>query len=76
MINEHNESTWPPILFDKDLAAILGIAVSTLREARKRRTFPFSELPRVGRKPRWSREHVLAVINGGAAMPQPRKRIA
>lgn len=75
MINERNEATWPPILYDADLAAILGIAISTLREARKRRTFPFTELPRIGRKPRWSREHVLAVLNGGAAMPQ-RKRVA
>lgn len=75
MINERNESLWPPVLFDSDLAAILGISVRTLQNARKRATFPFSELPRVGRKPRWSRDHVLAVINGGAAIPS-RKRVA
>lgn len=25
--------------------------------------FPFTPMPRMGRKPRWSREHVLQVIN-------------
>lgn len=75
MINEQNESTWPPIIYDRDLAAILGISVRTLQEARKRATFPFSELPKIGRKPRWSRDHVLAVIAGGAHIPQ-RKRVA
>lgn len=77
MINEQNEKTWPPILFDKDLSAILGVSVSTLREMRKRTTWAFrtAELPRIGRKPRWSRDAVLAVINGSSGV-RSRSRVA
>ena len=59
-----NESQLPPVLFSEDLQALLGMGASTLRKARKRRNWPFSELPRISHKPRWSRDHVLAVISG------------
>lgn len=58
-----HESQLPPILFEHHMCALLGIAPSTLRAARKRRTWIFSELPKMGRKPRWSRDQVLAAIN-------------
>lgn len=67
-----HESQWPPVLFDRDLAAILGIHVATLREYRKQDDFPFTELPRVGRKPRWSRDQVLAALSARA--PRRRRR--
>jgi hypothetical protein len=60
-----HESELPPILFPEHLCALLGIAESTLRDARRRPSWPFSEMPRIGRKPRWSREHVLHVVRNG-----------
>lgn len=63
------DSQLPPILLIEDLARVLNTSVRTLNrrraDARRRvSTFPFSELPRIDRKPRWSRDHVLAVISG------------
>ncbi len=67
-MNLVHESQLPPVLFEEHLMALLGIGRSTLRAARKRRSFPFSELPKIGRKPRWSRTQVLAVIAGQKAV--------
>lgn len=61
-----HESQWPPVLFDRDLAAILGIHVATLRKYRNDPDSPFSELPRIGRKPRWSRDQVLQALSARA----------
>jgi hypothetical protein len=47
------------------MAQLLGMSVRGLLNARKKRdVWPFSELPRLDRKPRWSRDHVLAVLAG------------
>lgn len=48
------------------LAAILGMSVRTINKRRHSKQWPFTELARLDRKPRWSRDHVLAVINGQA----------
>lgn len=74
-ITDRHESQLPPILFETDLANLLGIAVSTMREARRRRAWPFTELPRIGRKPRWSRDAVLATINTGVHAPGGRRAV-
>lgn len=66
---ETHESTYPPVMFEHHMMALLGIAQSTLRAARKRRTWPFkdAELARFGRKPRWSRDLVLAALKRPAS---------
>jgi hypothetical protein len=64
LTNPSHESQLPPVLFDRDLAALLGMSVRTLLKARKRRGWAFSELPRIDRRPRWSRDAVLQVLNG------------
>jgi len=60
-----HESELPPVLFAEHLCALLGVSESTLRRARKRRNFPYTELPRIGRKPMWSRDQVLRIISTG-----------
>ena len=62
-----------PILHIEDLAEIHGVAVRTLYDAmQNRRLWPYTELPRIGRKQQWSRDHVFAVIAGQT----PRARAA
>lgn len=69
----NNEQTYPPILFVEHMAEIHGVAVRTLYNAMKRRSWPYSELPKIGRKARWSRDQVFAIISAGS----PRtKRVA
>lgn len=53
-----DESTLPTVLFVEDLAALLGTSVRTIQNRRKSRVWPFTELPRIDRKPRWSKAHV------------------
>lgn len=60
-----HENELPPVLFPQHLCALLGVSESTLRRARKRRNFPYTELPRIGRKPTWSRDQVLQIIKNG-----------
>ena len=71
---ESHESTLPPVLFEHHMTALLGIAPSTMRRARKRRTWPFNDaaLPKFGRKPRWSRDLVLAALQRPASAPARR----
>ncbi len=60
-----NESQLPPVLFDSHMAQLLGTSVRTIQKRRKtRKTWPFTELPKIDRRPRWSRDQVLAVLAG------------
>jgi hypothetical protein len=68
--NNVNESELPPILFESHICALLGVAPRTLNRAKKARDFPFTELPKVGRKPRWSRDQVLSIISAGGRKPK------
>ena len=55
------------MLEQSHLAQLLGMSIRTMQKRRmNKRNWPFSELPKLDRKPRWSRDVVLAVINGGA----------
>lgn len=58
-----HESTLPPVLFVEHLAALLGTSPRTIRRARRRRDWPFTELTGVDRKPRWSRDQVLTILS-------------
>jgi hypothetical protein len=59
-----HESQLPPCLQIEHMAQLLSTSVRTIQKRRKSRTWPFTELPRIDRKPRWSRDAVLGVING------------
>lgn len=59
-----NESQLPPVLLIEDLARILNTSVRTINKRRASRRFPFTELARIDRKARWSRDAVLAIVNG------------
>jgi hypothetical protein len=67
-----HESQLPPVLLEEHMAQLLDLSVSGLRKARKKRSWSFVELPRISRKPRWSRDAVLAQINGTARI-SPRR---
>jgi hypothetical protein len=59
----------PDVLTAADLAAFLSISDRTFRERRDRKDWPFSPIkgfPRKGKAARYSKAHVLAVVNGGA----------
>lgn len=59
-----HESQLPPVLFIEDLARLLGTSARTIRKRMHSPRWPFSELPRIDRKPRWSRDQVLATLAG------------
>jgi hypothetical protein len=61
-----HESQLPPVLLIEHMAQLHTTSVRTIQKRRKSRVWPYTELPRIDRKPRWSREHVLAVLNGQA----------
>ena len=65
-------SELPDVLFADDLAALLGTSVRTIQKRMKSRSWPYTPLPRIDRRPRWSKTHVLAVIEG-QARPSYRK---
>lgn len=59
-----HESQLPPVLEQSHMCQLLGMSVRTMNKRRKGRSWPFSEIARLDRKPRWSRDQVLAIING------------
>jgi hypothetical protein len=61
-----HESQLPPVLTAEHMSQLLGMSLRTMAKRRKSRTWPFlgAELPKLDRKPRWSRDVVLATING------------
>lgn len=59
-----HESEYPPVLEQSHMCQLLGMSVRTMNKRRAGRGWPFTELPRFDRKPRWSRDQVLAIING------------
>lgn len=59
-----HESEYPPVLEQSHMCQLLGMSVRTMNKRRHSRTWPFTELPRFDRKPRWSRDAVLRIING------------
>lgn len=73
-MNPVHESQLPAVLTIEHMAQLHGIPVRTLYKALKLRTWPYTELPRMGRGKRWSRDAVLQILraNGGAV----RRRVA
>jgi hypothetical protein len=71
-----HENTLPAVLTAENLAALLGTSVRTIEKRRMARTLPFTELPRIDRKPRWSRDQVLAALAsfGGGVMLKAKHR--
>jgi len=60
----------PDVLTPKVLAAFLGLSDRTFRERRSSKSWPFYPIagfPSKGKSARWSKAHVLAVIEGTAA---------
>ncbi len=66
-------SSLPEVLLVQDMAALLGTSERTVRRAMKRRDWPFTELPAIDRKLRWSRDAVVATLAG---VPSRLRRIA
>ncbi len=64
MSSPMHESQLPAVLEAAHLAQLLGTSVRTIQKRMKSRSWPYTPLPRIDRKPRWSRDHVLAVIAG------------
>lgn len=65
----------PDALSLHQLAQGLGISYHTLRAMRARRDWPFSTIPGLparGKLARYSKAHVLAVIDGAAVPMRPR----
>jgi hypothetical protein len=59
----------PDLITPATLAAFLGLSPRAFRERRNRGDWPFSPIkgfPAKGKAARWSKEHVLSVIHGGA----------
>jgi hypothetical protein len=57
----------PDVLTPEMLARFLGLSDRAFRERRNRRDWPFATIkgfPGKGKAARWSKAHVLAVING------------
>lgn len=55
----------PRVLFGPQVAKLLGISLATFHALRKSGTFPVCEIvPRLDRRPRFSRDRVLAYIRG------------
>jgi hypothetical protein len=50
------------ILFTDDLARLLRTSRSTIERRMRSRSLPFSELPRIDKRPRWSRRAVEAYL--------------
>lgn len=71
-MSQLHESQLPPVLEQSHMCQLLGMSVRTMNKRRKSPRWPFSELPRLDRKPRWSRDQVLAVINGQQLSPRRR----
>jgi hypothetical protein len=64
----------PDVLTAEQLAAFLGLSDRTFRRRRASRNWPFSPIagfPTKGASARYSKAHVLAVING-----QPHARLS
>lgn len=59
-----HESQLPPVLLIEHMAQLHTTSVRTIQKRRKSRVWPYTELARIDRKPRWSRDAVLAIING------------
>ena len=62
-----NASDLPDVLTPSDLAAFLGMAGRTFRKRRARKDWPFSPIkgfPTKGSGARYSKQHVLDVVNG------------
>lgn len=60
----------PDVITPAVLAAFLEISPRALRERRNRRDWPFEPIagfPAKGKAARWSKAHVVAVVNGGPA---------
>ncbi len=68
------ESTLPPVLSVEHMAQLLGMSTRTLYRAMGRGNWPFTELPALDNKKRWSRDAVLAVINAQVAPRQQQRR--
>lgn len=64
-----HESNLPPVLTIEHLAQLLGMSVRTIQKRRTSPRWPFTELARFDRKPRWSRDQVLTQL---AAVPRRR----
>ena len=60
------ETNLPAVLLIEHMGQLLGMSTRQVYDSMKLRSWPFTALPRLDRKQRWSRDHVLAVINGGA----------
>lgn len=67
-----HESQLPAVLTMAQLAQLLGSSVRTIQKRMKSRSWPFTPLPAIDSRHRWSRDHVLAVING--QQPAARRR--
>lgn len=66
-MSQIHESQLPPVLEISHLAQLLGMSIRTINKRRAQpKSWPFAEMTRLDRKPRWSRDHVLSVINGQA----------
>jgi predicted DNA-binding transcriptional regulator AlpA len=61
-------SELPDVLKVDDLARLLGISSRTVYERIQQRSWPFSPIP--GFTNRWSKAHVLAVIDGQSGPPR------
>jgi len=62
----NDENNYPPVLLIEHMAQVLNMSVRTINKRRHSKQWPFTELPRLDRKPRWSRDQVLAVLAGQA----------
>ncbi len=60
----NDEQNYPPVLLIEHMAQVLNMSVRTINKRRHGKAWPFTELPRLDRKPRWSRDQVLQTING------------
>lgn len=67
-------STLPEVLLIADLAALLGTSEKSVYRAMRRRDWPFTALPAIDRKVRWSRDQVVAILAAGG--PSRLRRIA
>jgi hypothetical protein len=57
----------PDLVTPADLAAFLKLSPRAFRERRNRQDWPFSPIagfPKKGKAARWSKAHVLAVVEG------------
>jgi hypothetical protein len=52
----------PPVLFDKDVCALLDLSPRTLKRRRANGTFPIPTLPAIDRKNRTGRPDMVAYL--------------